>query len=207
MEKSFTEYLTSTTKVYSFTIKIVGDLEESLESKLKESLQKFAVTAISKGKRTPIQPTLVDFPNIENDRVTTWEVSTKYPTTTQVLENYISTFIGVPLQKIKVCNLNAPLELYQASESNKEILSTNELESPCSKEMSELVGSGRTTGLLKDIVNSKKTTGEQIKGVNDSILAATCPQETAVEYAPHSEHSKSPIGSQVINKPEPVKGK
>ena len=207
MEKSFTEYLTNNTKVYSFTIKIVGDLDEGLETKLKESLQKFAVISISKGKRTPIQSTLIDFPNIENERVTSWEVSMKYPTTTQVLENYISTFIGLPLQQIKVCNLNAPLDLYQAAESEKDILSTKELESPCSKQMSELVGSGRITGLLKDIINSKPTKGEQIKGVNDSILAITSPTEQAAEYIQPSEHSKSPIGSQVINKPEPGKGK
>lgn len=205
MEKSFTQYLTESTKTYSFTIKIAGELEDNLEEKIKESLQKFAVVAMSKSKRTPIQSTLLDFPNLENSRVTSWDVSVKYPTTTQILENYISTYVNCPLQNIKICNLNEPFDLYQSAEIQHDILTTEKLESPCSIEMSNLVGQNRATGLLKDIINAKRTTGEQYKGVNDEILASNSPAEKIADNKFEPTTSDSVIGSRTFN--EPFKGK
>lgn len=188
--KSFTEYLTESTKTYCFKLKIAGDLEEDVQQKLQDALQKFSIVNLSKGKRTPIREVALDFPELENVSVTVWDVEIRYPTTQQVLEGYIASAVCCPLHCVKVRNLNEPLEQYQENmtDETKEVLNKPELEDVSGQ---EFVGQKRATGLLKDIVNAKY---EQYKGVNDEILAKSLPEEKAAEKL-EDQASKSPIGS------------
>ena len=52
--KNFKEYITESTKVYPFKVKIAGDIPENFEKNMKSALSKFSVESMSKGKRTPI---------------------------------------------------------------------------------------------------------------------------------------------------------
>lgn len=191
--KSFKEYITESVKTYCFKLKIAGDLDEGFQQKLQDALQKFSVVKLSNGKRTPIREVALDFPNMENISVTVWDVEVRYPTTQQVLENYISSVCGCLADRIKICNLNEPLQQYQenATTETREVLSKPELEDVNGQ---ELVGQTRVTGLLKDIVNSKH---EQYKGVNDEILAKSLPEEKTAEKL-EDQASKSPIGSTTL---------
>ncbi len=95
--KSFTQYLTESKKTYAFKVKVAGDLAEDFNDKLKGALEKFAIVNMSKGKRTPIQDAPLDFPAMKNTNVTIYDLEITYPTTSEVLENYISQTVSYPL--------------------------------------------------------------------------------------------------------------
>ena len=105
--KSFKEYLIESVeeKKYSFKIKIAGDLPEHFEDAAKAALQKYQVASFNKGKTTPIQSKLVDFPTLENLQITVFDVDLDYPTTSTVLTSYMSENTGVDLSRIRVRSL------------------------------------------------------------------------------------------------------
>src|SRR6056300_875013 len=100
--KSFVEYLTESKKTYDFKIGIAGELPEGCVDKLETSLQKFGVANMSSGKKTPIQERPLDFPQLSNMEVTYYEVSLNYPTTRQVLEQYIPYCCDLPVSHLIV---------------------------------------------------------------------------------------------------------
>jgi hypothetical protein len=87
--KPFTQYLTEAEKSYFFKISVAGELAEDFEDTLETMLQKYQLKNLSKGKRTPIQERPLDFPQLQNMEVTHFEVEVAYPTTTQVLQQYV----------------------------------------------------------------------------------------------------------------------
>lgn len=204
MDKSFKQYLIESTKTYSFKLKIAGELEEDIEQQIKDALHKFSVVSISTGKRTPIQEKTLDFPDLQNVRITMWDIEIKYPTTTDILQNYISTTINYPSHCVKVCNLNDSLTQYQENKDKKteEILNNPNMED-ADPAVHEMVGNKRFTGLLHSIMSCKRTTGEVYKDVNAQILATSIPAEQLSGPIIDSGSSTSVIGSTKINKPEP----
>ena len=86
----FKDYLTEAKKEYKFSIGLAGEMPEGFADELEECLKRYSVNSMSAGKRTPIQERPLDFPQLSNCEVTYFEVSLAYPTTPQVLEEYIS---------------------------------------------------------------------------------------------------------------------
>ena len=183
--KSFTQYLSESKKTYAFKVKVAGDLTEDFNTKLKGALEKFAVVNMSKGKRTPIQDVPLDFPTMKNTNVTIYDLEIHYPTTSEVLENFISQSVGYPLHCIKVVTANAPSEQYQEDmkqkAESKVLLQTEELEA---EDGQELVGEKRISSFLKDLAADSK------KRVHPDQ-----PKEKAAEFVPEQTASKSPVGS------------
>lgn len=184
--KSFTQYLTESKKTYAFKVKVAGDLAEDFNGKLQGALEKFAVVNMSKGKRTPIQDVPLDFPTMKNTNVTIYDLEIQYPTTSEVLENYISQTVDYPLHCIKVITANAPSEEYQEAMKQKAdkkvLLQTEELEALDGGQ--EMVGEKRISSFLKDLAAESK--------------ARACegqPKEKAAEFVPEQTASKSPVGS------------
>ncbi len=183
--KSFTQYLTESKKTYAFKVKVAGDLAEDFNDKLKGALEKFAIVNMSKGKRTPIQDAPLDFPAMKNTNVTIYDLEITYPTTIEVLENYISQTVSYPLHCVKVVSANAPSEEYEKqlkekAEAGEPLLQTEELESESGQEM---VGEKRISSFLKDLAAEAKT--------------RACPDQPKEKAAdkPEDSDSKSPIGS------------
>lgn len=194
--KSFSQYLTESKKTYAFKIKVAGDLTEDFNQKLKGALEKFKVTSISNGKRTPIQNVPLDFPTLKNTNVTIFDLEISYPTTSEVLENYISQAVEHPLHCVKVVTDNAPSEEYQktlqSAENKKEaLLNTEDMGGESAQEQ---VGEKKISSFLKDLSQDAKT-----RAVKEQ------PKEKATEMP---EGSKiSPIGSHQNKLPSSVKGK
>lgn len=86
--KLFSHYLKENqdAKKYVFKIKVAGDLPEHCEDVMEAALQKYQVSKFTKGKSTPIQATLLDFPEIKNAAMTVFETELDYPTTSAVLD-------------------------------------------------------------------------------------------------------------------------
>lgn len=191
--KGFKDYLFESKKTYAFKIKLAGDLAEGCEEKLKAAMERFSVEKMSSGKRTPISETPLDFPTMKNSSVTLFDVEINYPTTAEVLENYISQCCGHPLHCIKVVSANLPATQYQEELNKKE--AEKPLIGQCDPQPSnnqELVGDKKVSDFLKDLAKVKHA-GEPYNGVNDQLLVKSTPTEKASEMPEGS--TISPMGA------------
>lgn len=181
MTKTFIEYLIESVEksTYSFVVKIAGDIPDHCEETMKQALSKYEVTLCEKVRTTPIQHILVDFPQLENAEVTVFNVDVSYPTTSLILQNYISEQTGLPIGNIKVRSIKeeqeAELNAIHSADSDGSgkplLLSDYEKE-----KIPPLHGEKAISSFLKSLKN-KQSTLTQYKGVNDQILAKTMPKE------------------------------
>lgn len=184
--KSFAEYLTESKKTYEFKIGIAGDLPEGCADKMESALQKFGVVKLSDGKKTPIQERPLDFPQLENMEVTYFETETTYPTTIQVLQEYLGSCCNIPQSHIIVRNPNEPQELYQQEKTDEvyePMLTKEEMESESAQDK---VGTSHVMDLLKELETARKDRS------NDYVGEAPTGESKDID---NSENSKSPIGS------------
>jgi hypothetical protein len=196
--KSFIDYLTESKeeKKYSFKIKIAGDLPENCEDVMETALQKYQVAKFAKTKTTPIQAKLRDFPTMENAQVTVFDVDLEYPTTSQVLVNYMAEQTGLSLDCIRVRSpleeAESELNVEHADEKDGKAMLTQDY----TKENNQnIVGDKGVSNFLKELAKARKDTEPtQYKGVNDAILAKKAPKEKSQEQA-KPVAGKSPIGS------------
>jgi hypothetical protein len=77
--KPFAKYLAESERTYDYRIKMCGRIPDDLVRQLKSKLDQFDPSRLGDVKTTPIQKILTDFPNNQNDAVTMFDVSFKYP--------------------------------------------------------------------------------------------------------------------------------
>src|SRR6056300_470469 len=118
--KTFLQFLTESQKTYKFKIRVAGDLPEGFEDRLKTHMKKFEVVNMGAGKRAPITERPLDFPQLQNIEVTTYEVEVKYPTTSHILEQYIVQNCTVPHSHVTVRGEFDPIEEQQSQEESTE---------------------------------------------------------------------------------------
>jgi hypothetical protein len=180
--KSFKDYLveSQSEKKYTFKVKIAGAVPDHCEDVMEVCLQKYKVSKLVKGKSSPIQSKLMDFPNLENESVTVFDVDLEYPTTSQVVAACISEHVGVTLDRIKV---RSTLEEEEAEMNSESVDTTDKKEPPLLRSSykkennQELVGDKRVSSFMKELAKvNKEHKLEQYKGVNDAILAKTAPK-------------------------------
>ena len=156
---TFDKFLTEAKKVYPFKIGIAGELPEGCEDILKTCLEKYGVNNITSGKKTPIQERPLDFPQLQNMEVTYFETELNYPTTSQVLQEYLGQCCGIDQSYIIVRNPMEPQEQYQEETQDGEYvakLTTPELESVDGQ--GEVAGN-RVMDLLKELETARKVRG------------------------------------------------
>ena len=156
---TFEKFLTEAKKVYPFKIGIAGVLPEKCEDMLKTCLEKYGVNNITSGKKTPIQERPLDFPQLQNMEVTYFETELNYPTTSQVLQEYLGQCCGIDQSYIVVRNPMEPQEQYQEETQDSEYvakLTTPELESIDGQ--GEVAGN-RVMDLLKELETARKERG------------------------------------------------
>lgn len=154
--RSFTEILNESKKTYPFKIGVAGELPEGFADKLETSLKKYDVAKMSAGKKTPIQERPLDFPQLENTEVTYYEVELSYPTTIQVLQEYLGSVCSVPQSHIIVRNPNEPQELYQQEPMDKEYVAQLTQEDMGGESAQEDAGGARVMNLLKELETARK---------------------------------------------------
>lgn len=150
--KTFSDFLTESQKTYSFIIRVAGELPDGFADDLETGLDKFKLVNLSSGKTSPIQSRPLDFPQLENCEVTTYEAEVQYPTTPQVLQNYIANCCGCHLSNIAVRNEGDPLEAVQADKDDDapyEPLLDNE--DMGGESAQDSVGPNRVMELLKEL--------------------------------------------------------
>ena len=154
--KSFKELLQESQKTYKFKIRVAGELPEGFEPKLKTNMQKFEVVNMSAGKRAPITERPLDFPQLQNVEVTTYEVEVKYPTTSHILEQYLVANCVIPHSHITVRGEFDPIEEQQSQEEPTEYQTLLTTEDMGGESAQENVGGNRVMDLLKELETARK---------------------------------------------------
>ena len=120
---TFKDYLTESTKSYDYKIKIAGEPKDIDKNALETALQKFDLAKMSAGKSTPIMTLPLDFPRLSNESVTIFDVTTNYPESPRVMQEYLSDILRIPLTHIVVKKPGEPSAQYQ---DEMEIAKTSE---------------------------------------------------------------------------------
>ena len=185
--KTFTQILTESKKTYEFKIGVAGERHEGFEEALETCLKKFDLINMSNGKKTPIQERPLDFPQLQNMEVTYFEAEVGYPTTPQVLQEYIAKCCSCDNSHVIVRNANDPREEYQAPKSGEPYeskLDTLEMEQADPKAQDHVAGN-RVMDLLKELEVARKERN------TDPMEAAPKGESADIDS---SENTKAVIG-------------
>jgi len=154
--RSFVDILTESKKTYPFKIGIAGEMPEGFADRLETALDKYQISTISKGKKTPIQERPLDFPQLQNMEVTYFEVEVNYPTTSQVLQEYLGQVCQVHQSHIIVRNPNEPQERYQEESKETEYVTLLTTQDMGGESAQKSVGGGHVMDLLKELEKARK---------------------------------------------------
>lgn len=201
--KSFKEYLIESKQTYDFKIKIAGECPEKCAESIKAALSKYDIASVSKGTRTPIQETHFDFPEEKNIEVTTYEVCLNYPANSPEILSAVASVLNKTESTIRVRNPEEEAEIL-LNHANDEVSGEALLEKPELEEVDgqSQVGDKHVMSLLKEL-GKNKTTGEQVKGTNDKILAKKVPAEKTVSAKTDKKAgATSPVGTKKVTKPD-----
>lgn len=154
--KSFAQYLTESKKTYEFKIGVAGDLPEGTQDRIETALQKYKVVNMTNGKKTPIQERPLDFPQLENTEVTYFDVEVAYPTTQQVLQEYLGQCCSIPQSNIIVRNPNEPQEQYQENKEDAAYEPLLAKEDMGGESAQDSTGANRVMDLLKELETARK---------------------------------------------------
>lgn len=184
--RKFSEILTESKKTYNFIIRVAGDLPEGCQDSLKTNLEKFDLIKLTGPKRTPIQETPMDFPQLQNMEVHHFEAEMSYPTTSHVLERYLSDCCGIDHTHIIVRVPGEPVELDQSKKEETEyepLLANEELGGASAQ---EAVGGTRVMDLLKELETARK------ENTNSPIAGIEAGESKDID---NTENSTSAVGS------------
>ena len=172
---TFKDYLTESTKSYDYKIKIAGEPKDIDKNALETALQKFDLSKMSAGKSTPIMTLPLDFPRLSNESVTIFDVTTNYPESPRVMQEYLSDILRIPLTHIVVKKPGEPSEQYQ-SEMN--IAKTSEYRTKLQDiEYSDLAkikpedlhSTQANMSLLKELMKDRESKYTVEKGSDDKV--------------------------------------
>jgi hypothetical protein len=153
----FEKYLTEAKKVYEFSVGIAGEIPEGFADKFETAMQRYSVASMSAGKKTPITEKPLDFPQLSNTEVTYYEVGVNYPTTPQVLEEYIPMSTGIDRTHVIVRTKEDPrIEYQDQQEGEYEAMLTKEDMGQQDEKAQEKVGTDRVMELLKELETARK---------------------------------------------------
>jgi hypothetical protein len=158
--KTFKDYLTESKKVYSFKLKVAGDLPENFVEGLKTRLGKCGVMTFEKVTKTPVQALPMDFPELKNCEVTVFEVVCEYPVIAPEIKNEMLA-MGMNETHIRVRGSGEPSEVDQLTigeePSGEALLDENELDKGNAKvKHKDYFGDEFNKGFLKDLQKVSK---------------------------------------------------
>ena len=172
---TFKDYLTESTKSYDYKIKIAGEPKDIDKNALETVLQKFDLAKMSAGKSTPIMTLPLDFPRLSNESVTIFDVTTNYPESPRVMQEYLSDILRIPLTHIVVRKPGEPSEQYQ---SDMQIAKTSEYKTKLQDiEYSDLAkikpedlhSTQANMSLLKELMKDRESKYTVEKGSDDKV--------------------------------------
>ena len=89
-KKSFVSYVAETKTEYKYVLKFaVHDMTDHMMDCMEACLKKYNLTTASAFRKTPIQESPLDFPNVKNTEVYTCDITMGYPASLDFLRTYI----------------------------------------------------------------------------------------------------------------------
>jgi len=166
--KTFTQYLSESTKKYDFRVKVAGGFTTEQEASMKSLLNKYAVSGFKKTGTTPIQTLPLDFPQVKNCEVNIYEVVLDYPTTQQELTEYLTSELRVNKTHLVVRSPFEHTEEYQHNDPKREgaLLDDNNYSEAGSPNFEDYYGDKYNSGFVKELNDilklQRKARGEEI---------------------------------------------
>lgn len=109
MNKGFKDYIGENFPEYQYTIKLaVDDVTDCMIDCLEACMVQYEIKTASKFRKTPIQESPLDFPNISNSPVFIADITLAYPASRDYLRTKISNVLGISEQAIAVYSKNDP---------------------------------------------------------------------------------------------------
>jgi hypothetical protein len=157
--KTFKEYLTESKKVYSFKVKVAGELPENFKENLKQILERCKVASLEKIGESPIQAFPMDFPTRKNCEVTVFEVICEYPITApEIVEDVRS--LGLNDDSFRVRGSSEPSEIDQLLKDDivnpDGLLTDSQYKEAPNAKFKDYFGDDFNKGFLKDLEKSSK---------------------------------------------------
>jgi len=131
--KKFHHYLAESERTYDYRIKILGDVPPTFIKDLEQKLEQFDIVRMSGKKTTPVQRLLKDFPNEENDMVTSVDVSFRYPAIEPQIQQ-LAQLLGFSPNRIRL--LTQPYvdsidkEISEINTQNKDLIADTDYSAP-----------------------------------------------------------------------------
>jgi hypothetical protein len=131
--KKFHHYLAESERTYDYRIKILGDVPPTFIKDLEQKLEQFDIVRMSGKKTTPVQRLLKDFPNEENDMVTSVDVSFRYPAIEPQIQQ-LAQLLGFSPNRIRL--LTQPYvnsidnEISEINTQNKDLIADTDYPAP-----------------------------------------------------------------------------
>jgi len=131
--KTFAEYLTESRKTFDYRIKIAGDLTPGFMKEFEQKLKQFDVIKATAPKTTPVQKTLADFPQYNNESMTFMDVTFNYPATPPQITQ-IAQLLGLDPNRIciqdRVYAEKMDLERERQDKESKNLLTDTDFPAP-----------------------------------------------------------------------------
>ena len=205
---TFSHYLTESTKSYDYKIKVAGELPEGFANKMETALQKFDVANMSAGKKTPIMTMPLDFPQLSNEEVTIFDVTTNYPVSVRELKEYLGVYMNLPQTHIVVRKPGEPTEEYQeemqvakkSEYANK--LHDIEYKDAPKVNAEDFHSTKANMSLLKELLKDREDKYEIEKGSDNKIQDTQSNEEESKPSMLKAAHDGPVKGN-----PHPAKGK
>ena len=203
---TFKEYLIESAKSYDYKIKIAGDIDKDFATKMETALGKFEVAKMSAGKKTPIQSLPLDFPQLKNESVTIFDVTTNYPASVRVMKEYIADYMNISPACVVVRLPGEPTEEYQETIANagkseyKNKLQDIEMSDAPKVNAEDFHSTKANMSLLKELLKNRKAEPHKIDGgkAADDIKGITTKED---------EKADSPLTKSTNPRPDPKRKK
>jgi len=86
--KTFRDYLSESKKIYSFKVKLAGEIPENFLETLKKRLDNYKIVTLEK-MATPVEETSVDFSQYGDKEITVFDLAVEYPITAPEIGAYL----------------------------------------------------------------------------------------------------------------------
>ena len=111
-KKSFTSYVADAKTDYNSVLKFaVHEMTDGMVDMLESCLKKYDLKSASSFRKTPIQESPLDFPNIKNTAVFICDLKLGYPGSLDFLRTYICNNLGISPQQLAVYSENDPRQI------------------------------------------------------------------------------------------------
>lgn len=111
-KKSFVSYVAETKQEYVYHLKFaVFEMTDMMIDCLEESLKKYEIKSASSFRKSPIQESPLDFPNVKNTPVFICDLVLGYPASLDFLRTYICNSLGISPELLVVYSENDPRQI------------------------------------------------------------------------------------------------